>query len=302
MDPVRWLRPVELRRARAIVAFEGWNDACDAATDTVTLLIEQLGEPDPFAVVEPEEFFDFQQQRPSVAIDDGGVRRISWPETRFHAASLDGLDHDLVLVVGVEPHLRWRTFARTVARTLADAGVEEVLLLGAYIGQVSHRPPVPLAGAATDPASVALHGLEASDYEGPTGIVGVLLEACQEAGLEAISIWAATPPYLAASANPTAVLALTERTAAIYDLPVRLDDLAMTAAEFIRRVDEAVSESDDLAEYLDELGIGIDDLHLDERTGRWHGPGAPAARDDRLDPDRTADLVNEIERFLEDQA
>jgi len=263
------------------VAFTGWNDACEAASGAVAHLLEYHGVTEPFAVVEPEEFFDFQEHRPVVSVGDGGTRRLSWPETRFYAVLRPQADRDLVVVLGEEPSFRWKTFSRTVARVLHEADVEEVVLLGAYIGPVTHRQPVPLSGVATEPSLVTAAGLDTVAYEGPTGIVGVLLEACREVGLPALSVWAATPHYLAASENPAAALALLRKTADVLGL--RLDDssLARTATEFRARVDEAVGSSGQLADYIAEIG--------EEESG------------DGIDPDLTRELVTEIERFLRDQ-
>ena len=201
-----------------VVAFEGWNDACDAASGAATYVLGHFDAAEPFAVLEPEEFFDFQEQRPVVAVDDGGTRSLAWPTTRFYALPLPDRERDLVVVVGHEPHLRWKTFSRRIAQFLADQGAEDALLMGAFIGQVAHTVPVPIIGVATDPAEVQRLGLMTSRYEGPTGIVGVMLEAFREVGMPALSLWAATPHYLAANPNPKAMLALVEQAASILGL------------------------------------------------------------------------------------
>lgn len=279
MDAVhRHSRP-HLRRPKAVIAFEGWNDACEAASGAVLYLLGRSDVTEPFATIEPEEFFDFQEHRPDVDIDGGGTRRITWPDTRFYAVPQPGADHDLVLVVGDEPSFRWKTFARIVAGVLTENDVEEAVLLGAYIGQASHRQPVPLTGAGTDPATIADHGLDASSYEGPTGVISVIVEACREAGLPALSIWAATPPYLAANANPATMLALIEKTAAVLSVPVETTGLRKLASDFVQRVDEALEDEDeDLVEFISSL--------------------EQPAVDEEVEGD---DLVNEIEEFLKEQ-
>ncbi len=275
MDAVRRLTRPVLRRPRALLAFEGWNDACEAASGTLSYLLGKFGAREPFAVIEPEDFFDFQEHRPTIRVGAGSTRRLEWPETRFFAVELPEDDRDLVVVLGEEPSFRWKTFSRIVASLLGDVGVEEVILLGAYIGQITHRSPVPLSGVATDPSLVGRNGLEPTVYEGPTGIVGVLLEAFRELGIPALGIWAATPHYLAANPNPTAMLAMARKLADVLELGEVGEVDAELDEEFRRRVDEALGD-DELAQYLDD--------------GTGDGP--------EVAPETTDELVTEIERFL----
>lgn len=284
MDAIRRFAKPSLRRPKALIAFEGWNDACEAASGAVRHVLREQGVDEPFALIDPEEFYDFQVRRPTVAISGGGTRSLTWPSTRFYAVPLPGQPHDLVVVLGEEPSFRWKTFARHVTKLLAEMDVEEVVLLGAFIGQVAHTKPVPIVGVATDPALVAKHGLLGSSYEGPTGIVGVLQEACREVGMPAISLWAATPHYLAANANPKAMLALAGRASEILDLRIDTSALETASAEFDERVSDAMESSDELAGYVHELEEEQEDVN-------------PAD----LDPGLTDDLVTEIESFLRDQ-
>jgi len=278
----RFSRPV-LRRPRAIVAFEGWNDACEAASGAAEFVLGQAGVTEPYAVIDPEEFFDFQVRRPIVNIDDGGTRSLTWPTTRFFAVETAADERDVVVVLGEEPSFRWKTFARLVTRVLMDTDVEEVVLLGAFIGQVPHTRPVPVIGVATDPSLIIRYNLLGSRYEGPTGIIGVLQEACREGGMPAVSLWAATPHYLAANANPKAMLALLDRLGDILAVDLDVAPLRRLAAEFETRVDDAVAESDDLAELVHELeddeATDTPEVHLGV----------------------TEELVAEIETFLRDQ-
>ena len=280
MDPVhRHSRP-HLRRPKAVIAFEGWNDACEAASGAVLYLLSRSGVTEPFATIEPEEFFNFQEHRPDVDIDGGGTRKITWPDIKFYAVPQPTADHDLILVVGDEPSFRWKTFARTLTGVLCENDVEVAVLLGAYIGQASHRQPVPLTGAGTDPDAVAAHGLDRSSYEGPTGIISVIVEACREAGVPAVSIWAATPPYLAANANPATMLALIEKTGDVLSLPVDTVRLRKLASDFLQRVDEALEDEDEeLVEFISSL----------------EQPSVDGEKADGVD------LVNEIEEFLKEQ-
>jgi proteasome assembly chaperone (PAC2) family protein len=284
MDPIRRFGKPGLRRPRVVVAFEGWNDACDAASGAAAYFLNEANVEEPFAAIEPEEFFDFQAHRPLVEIDEGGTRKLLWPLTRFYAVRQPQRDHDLIVVIGDEPSHRWKTFGRTVTQVLIEMDAEQVLLLGAFIGQVAHTKPVPLIGVATDPSLVAVHDLMTSSYEGPTGIIGVLQEACREVGLPALSIWAATPHYLAANPNPTAMLALARKASSIMDVALDTSELQRLAAEFRGRVDEAMKASGDLAEYVSELESS------DE-----------AERGLTIDPRKSGELVTEIEDFLRGQ-
>lgn len=278
MDPVRRFTRPSLRRPRAILAFEGWNDACDAASGALRHLLERRGISRPFAIIEPEEFFDFQEHRPQVTVYDGTVAAMEWPETRFYAIERPDQDHDLVVVVGEEPTFRWKTFARTVTAVLSDAGVESVTMLGAYIGSVTHAGPVPITGVASDPSHLNGVDLPPTDYEGPTGIVAVLGEACREVGIPATSIWAATPHYLAANPNPMAMRALLLTAGRIAGFDGDSAELREMESEFVVRVDRAVAESEDLAEYVQEI----------------------AEHHRSIDPARSDELVDEIEQFLKD--
>jgi predicted ATP-grasp superfamily ATP-dependent carboligase len=287
MDSIRRFRRPSLRRPIAIVAFEGWNDACDAASAAAAYVLGEAGVIEPFAAIDPEEFFDFQAHRPLVELDEGGTRSLSWPLTRFYAISQPSTDRDLVVVAGDEPSFRWRTFTRHITQVLSDAGVEEVVLLGAFIGQVAHTRPTPIVGVATDPAIVRRHRLPTSTYEGPTGIIGVLMEACREAGLPAVSLWAAVPHYLAANPNPKAALALLERAGSIVDLPTDLSELELAVGAFNERVDRAVRASRDFSQYVGEL--------------EEEDPESVVPVSDENDPDDPTALVTEIEDFLRDQ-
>jgi proteasome assembly chaperone (PAC2) family protein len=247
----------------------------------VGYLVEQLRLTEPFAAIDPEEFYDFQAHRPYVKIDDGGTRSLSWPMTRFFGAVMPDSDRDLILVIGDEPSFRWKTYARHVTQVLVENDVESAVLLGAFIGRVSHNAPVPVVGVATDPDLVADMGLMTSSYEGPTGIVGVLLEACKEVGLPTLSFWAATPHYLAGNPNPKAMLALTRTVRDALDLRIDLGRLDTMADDFVSRVDSALESSGELRDYVAEL-------EDDDGTAA-------------LNPEAGAELLGEIEDFLRDQ-
>ncbi len=279
MDAIHRFSKPELRRPRAIIAFEGWGDACDAASGAANFLSGALDADEPFAAIDPEEFFDFQAHRPTVTIDEGETRRLSWPTTRFYGIQLPDDDRDLIIAVGDEPSYRWKTFSRHLTHVLCDSDVEEVILLGAFIGQVAHTQQVPVIGVATDPALVTRNGLLTSTYEGPTGIIGVMVEACREAGIPALALWAATPHYLAANANPKAMLALAQQATSILGMKVDYSELETVTDEYLNRVNAALAASDEFSAYVAEL----------EQSD---------ASVDSLDPEAAQGLVSEIEDYL----
>ncbi len=280
MDPIRRLDRPTLRRPKAVLAWEGWNDACDAASGATAFLLGQH-ELEPFAILEPEDFYDFQSSRPKVEIGDGSTRHITWPATRFYAVELPDQDRDLVIVVGDEPNLRWKTYTRLVAQVLTDTDVEQALTLGAFLAQVAHTVPVPLVSVATDPGLVAAQQLAMSDYEGPTGIAGVMLEAFKEIGMPALSIWAAVPHYLAANPNPKAMLALLNQAATAFGISIDTTELARVAEEFQSRVDEAMAENESFVAYVRRL--------------EKESTGVPSGI---IDPRESDQLISEIEQFL----
>ena len=276
MDPIRRFFKPELRSPRAILAWEGWNDACEAASGAAEYLLDKAGGPDPFAVLEPEEFYDFQVRRPRVEMNDGGTRRITWPLTEVYSLEAE----NLIVGAGEEPNLRWKTYTRSLAQILSEADVQQVVTFGAFIGQVAHTRPVPIIGVATDPALVENLGLISSRYEGPTGIIAVMLEACREVGIPALSLWAATPHYLAANPNPKAMLALLDTAATALDTTLDLADLETAATEFEQKVDDAMADDEDFIGYV---------RRLENDSGT-----------EPLDPTRSDHLIREIESFLKE--
>lgn len=278
MDHVHRTSRPQLHRPRALLAWEGWNDACDAASGAIAYLLGQRDDPEPFAWIEPEEFYDFQVRRPRVETDDGGTRRLSWPLTSAFAIH-SAPPHDLVVTLGEEPNLKWKTYTRSVARLLAESDVEMVVTLGAFIGQVAHTRPVPIVGVATDPALIERFDLLTSHYEGPTGVVGVMLEACREIGIPAVSLWAATPHYLAANPNPKAMLALLDVAKEMLGVQLDTTELEVAVAEFQNRVDEAMAANDEFNGYVERLE-------------------AQAPTISSIDPREGGGLITEIEDFL----
>jgi proteasome assembly chaperone (PAC2) family protein len=235
-----------------IAAFRGWNDGAQGASLAASFLA-QAWQARRFADVDPEEFFDFQAVRPHVALEDGITRRISWPETVFYHAAVPGQERDALLVLGFEPNLRWRTFSGEIVGLAQELGVELVVTLGALLADVPHTRPAPVTGSATDPKLVEELGLAASRYEGPTGIVGVLHDACRQADVPSASLWAAVPHYASLASSPKAALALCTRLGNLLDVELALDDLERAAEAYERQVSEAVASDEDTEAYVHEL-------------------------------------------------
>jgi proteasome assembly chaperone (PAC2) family protein len=265
-----------LRSPVAIAAFEGWNDAADASTAAVEHL-ERAWSAKTVAELDPEEFYDFQVNRPTVTHAEGEDRRIEWPTTRFAVASPPGADSDVVLIRGIEPSTRWRTFCQDVLEMCHSLEVTQVVLLGALLADVPYTRSLPISGSATDSADVERFALTPTRYEGPTGIVGVLHDACRTAELPAVSFWVHVPHYANNPPCPKATLALLHRVEEVLDLPVPMSDLAEESAEWEARLRTAAEQDAELAEYVREL---------EERAG------------DDLTPLSGDEIAQQFERYL----
>jgi hypothetical protein len=255
-----------LRSPVAIAAFEGWNDAADASTAAVEHL-EQVWEARPIAALDPEEFYDFQVNRPTVMLAEAETRRIEWPTTRFAVASPSGTDRDVVLIRGIEPSMRWRTFADEVLEICHSLEVTKIVLLGALLADVPYTRPLPISGSATDRGAAVRLNLTPTRYEGPTGIVGVLHDASARAELEAVSFWVHVPHYANNPPCPKATLALLHRVEDLLDLPVPTADLAEEAAEWEQRVRTAAEQDAELGEYVRELEERVGDAGIQPLSG-----------------------------------
>lgn len=278
MESVIWEERPVLRNPVAMVAFEGWGDAGGASSMAVDHLVDLLAG-FRFARIDADEFFDFQVRRPNVEIGEGGAREIEWPDISMYALSVPGADRDIVVLTGDEPSARWKRFCLDVGGVLQSVGVTEVVTMGAFIGQVPHTLPVPLIGVANHPDLLEEHQLFASDYEGPTGIIGVLNQSLMEQGFQVVSVWAAVPHYLSNQEYPPGGLALLDKALEICEIVLDTSDLKVDAVDFRDQVDQAVQDSE-LKEY-------IDGLEAETLTG-----------DEDVDPAER--LVEEIEKFLND--
>ena len=244
-------RPV-LEHPVLIAAFRGWNDGAQGASLAGGYLAKAWGA-EQFASIEPEEFYDFQATRPMVSLVDGLTRRIDWPENDFYHASPEGLGRGAVLLLGVEPNLRWRRFSSIVLELAKEYEVEMVVTLGALLADVPHTRPAPVTGTASDLDLVEQLGLQALRYEGPTGIVGVLHDACREASIPSVSLWAAVPHYVSLAPSPRAALALCQRLGDLLDTQIDTAELEQAVDAYTQRVTEAVSTDEETAEYVQEL-------------------------------------------------
>ena len=269
------MRPI-LEDPVALIAFEGWGDAGDSASLAAERFLKSFDR-ELVASFDPDEHYDFQVRRPMVYIDEGGARRIDWPENDLYL--IRGPERDLIVLLGEEPNYKWKSFTNELVEALTTLGVRKVVTLGAFIGQVAHTLPVPLVGSATRPDALTMHGLLPSGYQGPTGILGVLNHALGSVGIDVISVWAAVPHYLSNQDYPPAVEALTLKASELLGMTVEISDLATKSRQFRDTVDEAIGENAELLRYVHQL---------EHEAAEENGEKA-----DRL--------VSEIEDFLRDQ-
>jgi predicted ATP-grasp superfamily ATP-dependent carboligase len=262
-DELRYDEHPQLERPVMIAAFRGWNDGGQGASLAAAYLARAWAA-QPFASIDPENFFDFQATRPMVSLVDGMTRQIDWPETTFLHAPLPGGRRDAILLLGVEPNLRWRTFGELVTGMAKEHGAELVLTLGSLLADVPHTREAPVTGSATDPELIQRLGLEASRYEGPTGMVGVLHDACARAGLPSASLWAAVPHYVSLTPSPRAAKALVERLSQLLGADVDTTELDEAADAYAQQVSEAVASDAETAAYVEELERRIDELAEEE--------------------------------------
>lgn len=275
MASLQWLHRPVLQDPVALIAFEGWGDAGESASQAAEAFLDRL-DSELVAIIDPDEHFDFQVRRPMVTLDSSGIRSITWPRNEIHVVRGGG--RDLVVLIGEEPHYRWKTFTRDVVDGLQALGVTRAVTMGAFIGQVAHTLPVPLVGTATKPDELATHGLLPSGYEGPTGIVGVLNHSLGNSGIDVISVWAAVPHYLSSQEYPPAIEALAVKAAELVGVTLDIGDLQLASRHFLSTVDEAISDNEELADYVARL-----EQEADVELGRGE------------------QLVEEIEDFLRDQ-
>ena len=249
-----------------IAAFEGWNDAGEAASGVINHL-SLAWQATPVGAIDPEDYYDFQVTRPVTEVAEGRTERLIWPTTRLLAAKQEATNRDLLLVHGIEPNMRWQGFCSELVTSFSELGIELVVLLGALLADSPHTRPVPVAAAASDPALAADLRAEPVDYKGPTGIVGVLQHACADAGIPAVSLWASVPHYVAQPPCPKATLALIRGVEDVLDVSLPLADLPQEARAWERGVDELAEQDTEVADYVRTLEEAKDATDLPEASG-----------------------------------
>jgi len=305
---VRWSLEPSLQRPVMIAAFSGWNDAADAASDAVRWL-QRVANARPFAALDIEEYLDFQAARPTVELVDGVVRTVNWPSLSLSAGTLPAGGRDLVLMLGVEPNLRWRAFCDDVIRVARTTKCEMIVTLGALLGDTPHSRPIRCTGSATDEVLAARLGMQRSRYVGPTGIVGVLHDAVRRAGFASASIWAPVPHYVATPPNPKATRAMLDRLRQLLDLDLDLTDLDIASSAWERSVSEVVAGDADVSSYVERLETRFDTA--DDAT-EWLDTDDAILDDDEEDADDEdwfdedelpsgESLAEDFERYLRDQ-
>jgi len=271
-----------------VIAFSGWNDAGEAATGAASHLLASWTDPSTdvvpelIAEVDPEDFYDFQVNRPMVDIDESNIRSLTWPGTQVFGLRTPTLDHDFVIVRGVEPSMRWKTFAADILDLADDCEVDLVVTLGSMLADTPHTRPITVSGSGAHPDIARRLGVEISKYEGPTGILGVIQDACVRRGIDAVSLWAGIPHYASSSPSPKATLALVNALEDFLEISLPQGDLPEEATSWEEEVTEMAKEDSDVAEYVKALEESKDSSELPEATGE--------------------SIARELERFLRRQS
>lgn len=276
-------RTPELQSPVAVLAFTGWNDAANAASNAARFVVRRLGARR-FATLEAEPFYAFTETRPSVRLDSSGERQLTWPGNEFYYARTAGDSPDYVIGIGAEPNLRWRTFSQEFMELFDTLDVSMVVSLGALIGEASHRRPIGVTGSAANPDLAAKLDLQRSRYEGPTGIVGILHYALQEASRPSASLWATVPHYITGEQCPPATLAVLQRLERLLGTSFDLAELETASDRFRDQLDTTIAGDPQMRSYLERLESALAEVEEEETAN------------DPL-PEAT-DLVGDIEEFL----
>lgn len=299
MNYIDWHGSPDLHDAMLILAFEGWNDAGDAASTALDYVARRF-DAEVVATIDPEAFFDFGSTRPMIRLREGGSRSIEWPEVSFSVLDTEG-ERTVIVLTGPEPRLRWRTFCEQVVTVAQRLNVTTAISLGALLAEVHHAQPVSVFGASADEALTSQLGLRKSTYSGPTGIVGVLQDALQRAGVPAMSLWASVPTYVPSSTSPKAALALVERLVEVLEIPLSAGDLRIAASRYERQIDDLLDDDDELADYAQQILLASVDDDDEPSEGHVVGDdevGGAAFSLDDVDGDA---LIEDLEQFLRDQ-
>ena len=272
----------DLNNPVVITAFEGWNDAGEAATSAVKYFLDRFNAIK-IGTIESEEFFDFTISRPVIEIPDE-QRKIIWPATDIYVAKMSDSKHDLIIIVGHEPQLRWRTFTDQIIEIASISSSHMVITVGSLLTDIPHSRPVKVFGSSDDSDLAQRLNLPPSTYEGPTGIVGVVNSVLREKGMSSMSLWAGVPSYVSGANSPKAALALVERLAEVLQIGIACTDLEIASAAYERQINELVAEDMDTAEYVNQLEEDFDNKsEVEEQDGN---------------PEL---LVSEVEDFLRNQ-
>ena len=272
----------ELRNPIAILAFNGWSDAGEAATGAITHLMNAFGNQENLIAESiSEDFYDYQQIRPMVFINNSQIRQLKWPNTNVYAIATPHLDFDLVLVIGPEPSFKWQTFATELLDLFDDLEIDLVISLGALLADTPHSRPITITGTSSNPEVASRLGFEVSRYEGPTGILGVIQDFCQRRDIDAFSLWAALPHYASGSPSPKATLALIEELSDFFEISLPVGDLPDAAKAWEIAVTQLAEEDAEISEYVKQLEADKDDSDFEETTGE--------------------EIAKEFERFLRRQ-
>jgi proteasome assembly chaperone (PAC2) family protein len=276
-----------LRSPVMVIAFSGWNDAAEAATGALSHLLSSWTDaefdvvPELIADVDPEDFYDFQVNRPMVEIDESSVRALTWPGTQIFGLRTPTFDHDFVVVRGVEPSMKWKTFTANLLDLADDLEVDLVITLGSMLADAPHTRPITVSGSGAHPDIAQRLGVEISKYEGPTGILGVIQDGCVRRGVDAVSLWAAVPHYASNSPSPKATLALVNALEDFLEISIPQGDLPEESSAWEIEVSEMAKEDSDVAEYVKALEESKDATDLPDVTGE--------------------SIARELERFLRRQ-
>ena len=276
-----------LRRPTMIVAFSGWSDAGEAATGALTHLLENLDQSeDPqeailIAEYDAEDFYDFQVNRPMISVDESMVRSINWPSTQVYGIHTSHLDHDYVLVLGVEPSMKWRTFTALLLDLAEDLEVDLIITLGAMLADAPHTRPISVSGSGGHPDIAARLGVEISKYEGPTGILGIIADGAVKREIDCVSLWAGLPHYASNSPSPKATLALINAVEDFLEISLPLADLVHQSQEWENEVSEMALEDTEVSEYVKALEESKDAAEFKDVSGD--------------------EIARELERFLRRQ-
>ncbi len=297
IDHVRWLSKPSLKNPTFIAAFTGWNDAADAASSAVNNLVEGWGAT-PLATIDPEPFTDYSKDRPHVRLKDGTKRRIVWPTVGLW--HVNGAGGDIILALGPEPSLKWKLFSRQIISVAEQFNASMFLTLGSLLADVPHSRPVHIIGTATDADLIERFNLQRSRYEGPTGIVGILHDTCDDSSIPSASLWAAVPAYASQVPSPKASLALMRRACEIVGTPAPIATVMNLIERYEEQVDSIVRDDEDLVAYVERLetmtdnGISIDD-EVDDNQLQFDFAG------DSDEPADSGNLMDEVEQFLREQ-